>query len=70
MQTRIHLRTLVVSGTLAVDFFHRQGDVRMYLARNRKSPFAISGLLLSLGAVLRCIASRLTYLGGYANLLY
>lgn len=32
----IHLRTLVVSGNLVVDAFHRQGDMRMYLARNRK----------------------------------
>lgn len=36
MQTHIHLRTLVVSGTLVVDAFHRQGDMRMYLARNRQ----------------------------------
>lgn len=37
MQTHIHLRTLVVSGTFAVDAFHRKGDMRMYLAgRNRK----------------------------------
>lgn len=36
MQTHIHLRTLVVSGTLVVDAFRRQRDMRMYLARNRK----------------------------------
>lgn len=36
MQTHIHLRTLVVSGTFAVDAFHRQGDMRIYLARSRK----------------------------------
>lgn len=36
IQTHIHLRTLVVSGTFAVDAFHRQGDMRIYLARNRK----------------------------------
>lgn len=41
MQTHIHLRTLVVSGTFAVDAFHRQGDMRMYLARNRKESICV-----------------------------
>lgn len=36
MQTHIRLRTLVVSDTFTVDAFQRQGDMRMYLARNRK----------------------------------
>lgn len=41
MQTHIHLRTLVIKGTLAVDAFHRQGNMRMYLARNRKESICV-----------------------------
>lgn len=41
MQTHIHLHTLVVSGTFAVDAFHRQGDMSIYLARNRKESICV-----------------------------